>query len=157
MDTLVGLMGEIKDIRHELNMNTPTAADGAENPEFGSAQIEAEESLPGPQFIASVDTGVETAVEDGVVVDSLEKKEGVGEEESQAAGEGAKGENGAAEETPENVPEAVAGATVVEDDEEEEKPAPPVAVEEERPAFTAAEVEQENTVPAKALCSCSIM
>ena len=148
-------MGEIKDIRHELDMNTPTAADGAENPEFGSGIIEAEDSLPGPEFIASVDTGAIEG-EDGLVVDSLETKESTGEAGGGDAEGGEGEENGvvdADEETATAVEEKVEEETV-----KEEEP-PVVVVEEPRPAFeqqAAMDVEQEK-VKAKSLCSCSIM
>jgi hypothetical protein len=167
LDTLVGLMGEIKDIRHELDMKTPTAADGAGNTEFGSAAIEAEDSLPGPEFVASVDTGVIGGAdgegdEGVVVVDNLEKKEsgeGVdgGEEGSGVrvinSGEGVEGEN--ADTAKENFDDAA----VLAEKEENEKPAPVVVVEESRPAFEqqpAMDVEHEK-IQAKPLCSCSIM
>lgn len=162
LDTLVGLMGEIKDIRHALDMNTPTAADGTENTEFGTALLnEAEESLPGPEFIASVDTSAVGVGEEGDVVkgegvDSLVKKErraedgvdgGEGKGSGLAAGEGAEGETDTAEEKLDDLVAVV-----------EEEPAP-VGIVEPRPAFvqqSAVEVEQEK-IQAKPLCSCSIM
>ena len=166
MDTLVGLMGEIKDIRHALDMNTPTSADGAENPEFGSAIIEGEDSLPGPEFIASVENdGVITAegggIDGGEVGESLEMKESVGDrqEESEvggvaaAIGEGIIGENDNAV----NNDDSGAAGVVVEEPAVvvvEEEPPTEVTV---RPAFEQHFVAEQEKIHAKPLCSCSIM
>jgi hypothetical protein len=159
LNTLVGLMGEIKDIRHELDMVTPTAADGEENTKFGSASLkEVEDSLPGPEFIASVDTGAGVETEEGVAIDSLEKEEsgdgdapgdGEGKKSGLAAvgGENAEGEADTAEEKLDELVVAV-----------EEEPAPVVVVE-SRPAFEQqSPVDgQQEKIQAKPLCSCSIM
>ena len=172
LDTLQGIMGELKEMRHELGMSTPTAqaAEAAAAAldaaaEDGAPAAGEEEASSAPAAAGGAEEGDKTA-EDGVEAGEVETKESMVEGEASAApAEEQEGENDDAS-TAEGEVASPTSAGVEEEGESSvaapaaEEPAA-VAVEEEIAPVKVlpAEIDfiEEPKVRAKPLCSCSIM